>query len=210
MIESNKKNTVYIKLYINKDDPLEKLKAALLGVTPGNYIKTFKYFEDYKDNFLKNNKFLGYLRFLQYNSDLTYIAQNYLNPSVKNLKSIPSGRKKLRLPPISIANEKDMLVKCKEIAENCLKKYPQTYEEDLKLLESKTLTYNERNCIVYRSGEKKIYKDMIEMANISLELLGLHYEDAMKRYKMFTGDQEKPYASYIEKVLLPLINTGSA
>eukprot|EP01022_Parablepharisma_sp_SALTPOND_P008038 TRINITY_DN135108_c1_g1_i1.p2 TRINITY_DN135108_c1_g1~~TRINITY_DN135108_c1_g1_i1.p2 ORF type:complete len:281 (-),score=29.12 TRINITY_DN135108_c1_g1_i1:805-1647(-) len=204
LIESNRKNVVYIRLYFNKSDPLEKMKSNMLGCTTGTYIKTFKYFEDFKDNLHKNSKLLGYLRFLQYDSDLTYIAQNYLIPQIKNMSAYSPVRRKLRLPAISISNERQMLMKFKEIAVNCLKKYPQTYEEDLKLLENKTLTYNERNCIVYRAGEKKIYKQMVEMAELASKLLGMSYEEAVKYYKSL--DKELIYGMYIEKVVLPLLN----
>lgn len=60
------------------------------------------------------------------------------------------------MPAVSIANERLMLGKLREIAGNCLAKFPQTYEEDMKLLSGKTLTYNERNCIMYRAGEKRV------------------------------------------------------
>ena len=37
-------------------------------------------------------------------------------------------------------------------------KYPTSYEEDLKILEQEekeqTLTYNQKNCVLYRFGEK--------------------------------------------------------
>jgi len=207
LIENNKKNAVYIKLHLNKGDEREKLKATLLGNTPGYYIKTFKYFEDFKDNFAKNNKLMGYLRFIQYNGDLTKIANDCLIPPVKSINTATSMRRKLRLAAISVANEVDALKKLKEIAEICLNKYPQKYEEDLKLLENKTLTFNERNCIIYRLGEKKIYKDMIEMATISIKMLSMKYEEANKYYAGLNRDL--PYAAYMDKVILPLLNSSA-
>ena len=193
---------------MNKVDPLEKLKSSLLGIGSSSYIKTFKYFEDFKDSFAKNCKFLGYLRFLEYKTELSFIAQNYLIPPVSELSDIASARRKLVMPPISTENEQDMLVKLIEIATKCLKKYPQTYEEDAKLLENKDLTFNERNCIVYRSGEKKIYKDMIEMANLGILLLSMDYEKAETYYKKL--GKEPIYSAYITQVLLPFIKTNTS
>ncbi|MDR3736659.1 MAG: SETD3 family histone-lysine N-methyltransferase [Acidobacteriaceae bacterium] len=128
----------------------------MVGTSPGSYIKTFKYFEDFKDNAAKNNKFLGYLRLLEYSGDLTTIGTTYLVPPVKNPAVCPVSRRKLRLPALSIENERKMLAKLKEVAGRCLAKFSESYTEDLKLLQNKALTYNERNCIVYRSEEKKV------------------------------------------------------
>jgi hypothetical protein len=127
----------------------------MIGNTEGYSIKSFKFFEDYKTNTDKNNKFLGYLRFLQFDGNLKDLCK-YLIPQVSNLSSCKSTRRKLRMPCISIENEKKMLQKLKEIATKCLSKFPQTYEDDVQQLANKSLTYNERNCLVYRSGEKKV------------------------------------------------------
>jgi len=113
-----------------------------------------------------------------------------------------SKLRKLKLPTLSIENEKAMLKKFKEIAEACLKKYPQTYEEDLKLLKT-DLTYNQRNCIIYRSGEKKIYKEIIEMAELGMKYLTMDYTRASEEYKKCKSNL--PYKYYIETTLLPLL-----
>jgi len=51
-----------------------------------------------------------------------------------------------------IAALKLLLTLCRE----GLNKYPQSYEEDLEKLKDSSLTYNERNCIIFRSGEKRV------------------------------------------------------
>jgi len=60
------------------------------------------------------------------------------------------------LPHLSIRNEKKVLNRIKEEAVAAYKKYPTTYEEDLELLKNPNLSFNESNCLLYRSGEKKI------------------------------------------------------
>ena len=155
LIENNRKNAVYIKLYHNRSDPLEGKKTSMVGFSYGNCIKTFKYFEDFKDSLEKNNKFLGYLRFLQYSGDLKAICP-YFTPAIANLATAPAIRRKLRLPSLSIENETKMLEKLRESANKCLKKFPNTYEEDQERLSNKSLTFNERNAIIYRAGEKKV------------------------------------------------------
>jgi hypothetical protein len=187
---------------LNTNDPKRKVKENLIGCSESSYIKTFKYFEEFKDNHQKNQKFLGYLRFIEHRGDLSHIGSAYVVPAVDNVNVCPSKSRKLKLPALSIENEKAMLKKFKEIAETCLKKYPQTYEEDIKLLET-DLTYNERNCIVYRSGEKKIYKEMIEMAELGIEYLEMDYTRASEEYKKCVSNMTYKY--YIETILLPLL-----
>lgn len=155
LIENNKSNAVYIKLYINKDDKLGNTKRKMIGNTEGYSIKSFKYFEDFKTNSDKNKKFLGYLRFIEFDKNLKDLCK-YLNPQISNPETCKSIRRKLRMTSISKENEKLMLRKLKEIATKCLSKFPDTYEKDIELLSNKSLSYNERNCIIYRSGEKKV------------------------------------------------------
>ena len=55
-----------------------------------------------------------------------------------------------------IENEIMALKLLKKFCMERLSKYPETYEEDLELLKKPTLTFNERNCILFRSSEKKV------------------------------------------------------
>ena len=127
----------------------------MLGVNHGAFIKTFKYFEDFEGNKKKNEKFIGYLRFIVYDGELSYLKK-YFYPPIGAIHSARFIRRKLKMPIISIDNEKKMLRRLKSIAENRLSEYPETYDEDLKLLKNADLTFNQRNCIVFRMGEKKV------------------------------------------------------
>lgn len=201
LIENNRKNTVYVKLSLNKDK-MCSAKAKLIGCSESSYIKTFKYFEEFKENYQKNQKFLGYLRFIEYTGDLNLIGSTYMTPAVVSASTCVSKHRKLKLPAFSVENEKAMLRKLREIAKACLKKYPQTYEEDMELLK-KELTFNERNCIIYRSGEKRIYGQMVEMADLGLELLCMECAKANAHYEKQRADL--PYKIYFETSLLPLL-----
>ena len=112
---------------------MKELKEKLIGCTTSSYIKTFKYFEYFNDDYKKNSKYLGYLRFLEWKEDLAHIASKYLNPSINDIHSFTASRRKLRMPPVSIMNERAMLKKLRGIAEICLKKYPETYEQDMEI-----------------------------------------------------------------------------
>ena len=68
----------------------------------------------------------------------------------------------------------------KAMCEEALTLYPQTYAEDMEILERDNLSFNERNCVLFRSGEKEILHFLIEMADYVLKLLEMKFKDAKK------------------------------
>ena len=58
--------------------------------------------------------------------------------------------------------------------------YPQTLEEDMEILKREDLTFNERNCVLFRSGEKEILVFLMEMSDYVLKLLEMKFKDAKK------------------------------
>ena len=157
LIDNNPQNAVYVKLWFNKDDPLASVKANMIGTSADSEIKTFRYFENYStENESKNDKLLSYLRLIECKETLNIFGP-YLNPPVKDTKVCTFTKRKLKCPPLTIENEKAMLMKFKAIANESLKKFPDSYETDIKMLkESKSLSFNQRNILIYRSGEKKV------------------------------------------------------
>ena len=75
------------------------------------------------------------------------------------------------IPPICKENEIKSLMLLKEQCEKSLGKYPDTMEEDATFLKSEELTQNQRNCIILRMNEKRIFQFYIEMAKYALEKL---------------------------------------
>lgn len=61
-----------------------------------------------------------------------------------------------------------------------LARYPTSYEEDMELLKRPNLTFNERNCVLFRSGEKEILIFLLEMGEYILKLLDMKFKDAKK------------------------------
>ena len=59
-------------------------------------------------------------------------------------------------------------------------RYPNSYEEDLIILERTDLSFNERNCTLFRSGEKEILIFLMELADFVLNLLEMKFKDAKK------------------------------
>ncbi len=64
--------------------------------------------------------------------------------------------KKLTFPALSKESEQKALELLKRTCEDQLKQYPEGYESDMKALQNPALTYNQRNCIVFRASEKKV------------------------------------------------------
>ena len=55
-------------------------------------------------------------------------------------------------------------------------RYATTIEEDNKILLRTDLTFNERNCVLYRHGEKEILIFLMKTANTMLELLEMDFK----------------------------------
>jgi hypothetical protein len=72
------------------------------------------------------------------------------------------------------------------MASEALARYPHTLEEDYEMLAADTpeysnLTFNTRNIILFRSGEKEILVFLIEMADFVLNLLEMTFKDAKRK-----------------------------
>jgi len=78
------------------------------------------------------------------------------------------------LPPSVIFNELTAWILLKLIAQKNLGNYPNTLEEDNELMEKDAkehnLTFNQRNCIIYRRGEKQELTYLIYCADKAAEL----------------------------------------
>jgi hypothetical protein len=93
--------------------------------------------------------------------------------------------RKLPIPIISLENERQTLQLLIDICTEQIKHYPTTVEEDEKMLEENDLTYNQRNCVIFRASEKNTLKILIEVAQRGIQILQgglLTEEDSKVRY----------------------------
>lgn len=86
---------------------------------------------------------------------------------------------------LSIKNERRVLQRVKTLCEESLKMYPHTLAEDEEALRqddegTKPLTFNQRNCILFRSGEKEILHWFIRFSDLVHKILGSKFKDAKK------------------------------
>lgn len=153
--ENNDANEVPIKMRIGDDDPLSAVKRKLVSYSDE---KTIRVSEDLNEKNMSH--FFSYARFLEFKGDpmTLYNYQFQQPPARKNDEDDDDvAYECANIPPISIKNEKEVLTWIQFTAISMLKKYPTTYEEDLKILETtKDFTFNTRNCVLMRSGEKKV------------------------------------------------------
>jgi len=90
--------------------------------------------------------------------------------------------KGLSLKVISTKNELRVWSKITAIMSESLSKYDTSLEVDEGLIEmddkEKNLSYNERNCLLYRIGEKKILHFLLSAAEQIIPLISMNYREA--------------------------------
>ena len=169
-----------------------------------------------KEKVMEN--FLSWIRFVVYDGDLDelYVRVTGAYDEAKRAAEA-EGKKKFGsigeyVKPIDLHTEVRAWRKIHQIATEALAKYPTTLDEDKALLAKedaaapadKTLTYNTRNCVLLRVGEKKILNYLLETATNIVEIAQMTRKGAigamMKRHKIF-----KPSMAYVKGTLVPLI-----
>lgn len=180
IVENNDGNEVPIKVYYPESDDKKDMKKEMI-----NDFSDFKKFR-VTDNFNENimHEFMSWLRFVEYDENITLLIDyqaraatqsTYQDSDSEDGHDDPNkGFKAKDLPPLSLRNEKKVLLRMKLEATKLQMNYPTTYEEDLEILETnQDLTFNTRNALLMRSGEKKILKHIIETCDLMQEYLDM-------------------------------------
>ncbi|MDR3737337.1 MAG: SET domain-containing histone-lysine N-methyltransferase [Acidobacteriaceae bacterium] len=157
IVENNDANEVPIKIVVPESDPLFTAKSKILGCIMS---KTIRVSEDLTEQNMVN--FFSFLRFAEFQGDpmVLYKYQFQQGPKKKSEDDdYEPAYQGTNIPPISIENERQVLNRIGAQSMFLLKRYATSYEEDLKILETKKdMTFNERNCVLMRSGEKKVQR----------------------------------------------------
>ena len=107
--------------------------------------------------------------------------------------------------PYSADNEAKAWFRIKNLMEESLGKYPTTLSQDYEILKTdKTLTYNTRNCVLLRVGEKKILHFLKDTAEILLEMSKMDRKTAV-RHMMKNHKALKQSMKYVKDVFIPLL-----
>ena len=81
-----------------------------------------------------------------------------------------------------------------------MSEYPSTKEEDEEILKREDLTFNLRNCVLFRHGEKEILTFLIDMADLMEKILDLKFKDA-KKVVSSLSDYYNEAKDYLNEVL---------
>ena len=205
---------------LDEEDPQYEVKKEVFLDGSDSTITEFRLNGHMKENVMKN--FLSWIRFVVFDGDLDELYLSMTDAYDEAKKAAEAeGKKKFGsikdfVKPIDLHNEVRAWTKIFQIASDALAKYPTTLAEDLKLLADedalapadKTLTYNTRNCVLLRVGEKKILNYLLDTAQNLSELSQMTRKQAiggmMKRFKIF-----KPSMSYVKEIFVPLIPEGA-
>ena len=130
-------------------------------------------------------KFLSFLRFVEFdeNINIFHLMQDQWKKENRDDSDDSDGESVFKadnIKPVSIALEKRVFAHVKQLCEVALSKFPNSLEKDYELLKLDTLTFNESNCILFRSGEKEILHFLIEFSDYVTDLLGMSFKEAKK------------------------------
>lgn len=108
--------------------------------------------------------------------------------------------------PYNIQNECAAWQLLKDAAIEAAGRYPQTLEEDVELLKSEDLTMNQRNCVLFRLGEKELFRFLVDCADLMQTLLKQPLKEARATAAAFKHFHVCD--SYVKNAIYPLINTA--
>ncbi|MBN1205321.1 MAG: SET domain-containing protein-lysine N-methyltransferase [Myxococcaceae bacterium] len=142
--EQNEHNDVSLLFNLPAEDPFAAEKQQLLGFGNPLEMRTFKLMLKFDTEMLKD--MFSFLRVVHAEGE-----------EMALLKAAPDPRSRSRAI-LSTKNEQKLIPAFVAACEERLKAYETSVEEDEKLLEEGKLSTNERNCVVMRLGEKRIFQ----------------------------------------------------
>jgi histone-lysine N-methyltransferase SETD3 len=140
--EHNPNNAVMVPLEFAKDDPLMDEKRQLLGLTAGSSTHCFSL--PLKPDPQKIIELFSELRILHAEADELALVKEAADPLTRAKE------------PLSPRNEVQVIHSLAGACAARLAGYETSVEEDSRLLQDKNLSWNARNCILLRQGEKQI------------------------------------------------------
>lgn len=202
VMEDNEANEYPLSISFDENCPSYEEKKALVS-----------------NDFLLNKKFriglnffesqvidlFSYLRFMMFDGDMNLlmtIISNNQNTIFEEM--IPSF---YYVEPITKELEISVLKEISRLCLSALAEYPTTEKEDQEILNTtKSLTFNERNCIILRMSEKKILMFFIDFCQYCLHLLSFDKQiDVINTFASDFKYEECLFEYYIDYVILRLV-----
>eukprot|EP01022_Parablepharisma_sp_SALTPOND_P019559 TRINITY_DN3361_c0_g1_i1.p1 TRINITY_DN3361_c0_g1~~TRINITY_DN3361_c0_g1_i1.p1 ORF type:complete len:583 (-),score=90.94 TRINITY_DN3361_c0_g1_i1:4775-6523(-) len=198
VIDNNEKDEILLEVLFLLDDPLSTLKESLLDCIKEEPQK-LKLRETASNK--KFSKAISYLRYIAYNDTAEQLKE------IKKKCDIVQEEKgetvhftAFEIPPISATNEERALEMLKKLCEKNLARYPQSYEYDVEALKNPGLSYNERNCIIFRKGEKRVHNFHIRLATEVINVLKTKSKFGLAKVKV-DFPKAKAYLESIESLI---------
>jgi len=193
-LDFNEDNQVALVFDIPKDDQAFQIKSKLLG---GARTRRFQIAFEHKERCTKK-KCVSFLR----------IA----HATIEELLPLAKLQDVTIIDPINIQNEARVMQVLAQQAEEVLKTFDTSLDEDNKLLEDdKSLTMNQRNCVVMRRGEKEILNAYLDL-NRHLQKVVNYDVKKLNKYlaKHVKGRGREPTIEwrrekYFEELWIPLL-----
>lgn len=195
---------------LDMKDPLWQQKNDLLGQALSR--RTYRVMAEISDD--GTLKFFSWLRFCEYEGDMMQLMQIKMHDENQNHDSDDQSEQNQtnwraeRLPVLSLANERKVLKTIDRLASEALVKYPCSLQKDEQLLAEddlkQNLSFNERNCVLFRKGEKEILHFYKDFSQYMLNLMSLKFKEAKKEAQQLPKEFDSA-REYIHHAILPLI-----
>ena len=176
-IENNEDNEYKINIELDESCPLfTEKKRDFIILNPKKFVLSKN---------LNEKNVLNFFAFMRY---LVYEKNDFKFVNFNNF--------------ISIDNERNVMLKLKNIIINELKNYSTTLEDDQKYLEQnkKKISFNEYNCYIIRIGEKNLLNFYLTLANLCLDLFN---KEKNEIYNIINSQKKifLPYNGYLTELL---------
>lgn len=151
-------------------------------------------------------KMMSYLRFCEWDGDMMVLAQakmrdeKYKQQAKQSLESDSDdcsvhAYKAENLSVLSIKNETRVLQKLKSLSEEYLSLYPCSLADDEEALRQDDegvteMTFNQRNSVLFRQGEKEILHWFIRFSDFVQNLLKMKFKEARKETQQLPKEFE--------------------
>lgn len=123
-----------------------------------------------------NLMFFSWLRFCLHDGDMMILVQSKLHDESRS-EDVSIKWRAENVSAFSAENESKVLAWINTESKKALNEYPQSLKEDLEIIEkddhASYLTFNQRNCVLFRIGEKEILHWLIDFSEYALKLLSM-------------------------------------
>ena len=217
---NNDANEYPFTIKMDEDDKFATQKREILGSQLVQ--RTFRVQANFDEAIM--DKFTSFMRFVEFDENIAMLYQikgqwaQRRRPQADDSDDVDDGNyfNADQVPTISKRNERRVWERIRAMSQEALARYPHTLEEDMEMLNQDTpeysnLTFNGRNCILFRSGEKEILHFLIEMADYVLNVLQMKFKDA-KRHTQSLPTKMDSCRDYLQNYVIKLLaneNTGN-